>query len=72
MAKSGAQSDVQKRDEQTDKQTDKQKTQRFWPPRLRVKSEFQQTRHGDRGHQARSCTCKTFEDPTHSFAARRH
>ena len=29
-------SDVQKRDEQTNKQT---KTQRFWPPRRRVKSE---------------------------------
>jgi len=33
-------SDVQKRDEQTDEQTDKQtKTQRFWPPRRRVKSD---------------------------------
>ena len=30
-------SDVQKRDEQTDKQTERQKTQRFWPPRRRVK-----------------------------------
>ena len=41
-------SDVQKRDEQTDRQTDK-KTQRFWPPRRRVKSEPHQTWHGDRG-----------------------
>ena len=38
-------SDVQKRDEQ---KTDK-KTQRFWPPRRRVKSEPHQTWHGDRG-----------------------
>ena len=55
-------SDVQKRDEQTDRQTDRQtkNTQRFWPPRRRVKSEPQQTWHGDRGPQARSCTSKTF------------
>ena len=50
-------SDVQKRDEQTDKQT---KTQRFWLPRRRVKSEPHQTRHGDRGPRASSDTCKTF------------
>jgi len=37
-------SDVQKRDEQTDRQ----KTQRFWPPRRRVKSKPHQTWHGDR------------------------
>jgi len=53
-------SDVPKRDEQTDRQTDKQKTQRFWPPRRRVKSEPHQTCHGDRGLQACSCTSKTF------------
>jgi len=43
-------SDVQKRDEQT-RHTDRQtkKTQRFWPPRRRVKSEPHQTWHGDRG-----------------------
>ena len=35
-------SDVQKRDGQTNRQTDK-KTQRFWPPRRRVKSEPHQT-----------------------------
>ena len=64
-------SDVQKRDEQTDKQTDKQKkTQRFWPPRRRVKSEPHQTWHGDRGPRARSCTSKTFWGLMHSFAAR--
>ena len=40
-------SDVQKRDGQTNKQTDK-KTQRFWPPRRRVKSEPHPTWHGDR------------------------
>jgi len=44
----------------TDKQTNKQKTQRFWPPRWRVKSEPHQTWHGDRGPRARSCTSKTF------------
>jgi len=59
-------SDVQKRDEQTDKQTDK-KTQRFWPPRRRVKSE---PHHGDRGPRARFCASKTFGGLTHSFAAR--
>ena len=51
-------SDVQKRDGQTDKQTEK--TQRFWPPRRRVKSEPHQALHGDRGPGARSCTSKTF------------
>ena len=53
-------SDVQKRDGQTDKQTKKQKTQRFWPPRWRMKSEPYQTWHGNRGLQACSCTSKTF------------
>jgi len=42
-------SDVQKRDEHTDRQTNRQKTQRFWPPRRRLKSEPHQTWHGDRG-----------------------
>ena len=54
----------------TNKQT---KNQRFWPPRRRVgrvKSEPHQTWHGDRGPQARSCNSKTFQGPTHSFAAR--
>ena len=51
-------SHVQKPDEQTDKQTNK-KTQRFWLPRRRVKSEPHQTWHGDRGPRARSCTSKT-------------
>ena len=60
-------SDVQKRDEQTDKQ---KKTQRFLPPRRRVKSEPHQTWHGDRGPRARSFTSKTFGGLTHSFAAR--
>jgi len=55
-------SDVQKRDEQTNRQTDRQtKTQRFWPPRRRVKSEPHQTWHSDRGPRARSCTSKIFE-----------
>jgi len=62
-------SNVQKRDGQTDKQTDK-KTERFWPPRRRVKSEPHQTLHGDTGPRARSCTSKTFGGLTHSFAAR--
>jgi len=43
----------------TDKQADK-KTQCFWPPRRRLKSEPHQTWHGDRGPRARSCTSKTF------------
>ena len=63
-------SDVQKRDEQTDRQTDRQRTQRFWPPRRRLKSEAYQTRHGDRGSGARSCTSKTFGGLRHSFADR--
>ena len=50
-------SDVQKRDGQTDRQTNKK---RFWPSRRQVKSEPNQTWHGDRGHRARSCTSKTF------------
>ena len=57
-------SDVQKRDEQTnrqtDRQTDRQETQRFWPPRRRVKSEPHQTWHSDRGPRARSGTSKIF------------
>jgi len=57
MAKSGAQSLTFKR--VTDRQTDK-KTQRFWPPRRRVKSEPHQTWHGNRRPRARSCTSKTF------------
>jgi len=64
-------SDVQKRDKQTYKQTDRQKkTQCFWPPRRRVKSEPQKTWHGDRGPRAHSCTSKTFWGLTHSFSAR--
>ena len=59
-------SDVQKRDGQTNRQ----KTQRFWPPRRRVKSELHQTWHGDRGPRARSFTSKVFRGLTHSFAAR--
>ena len=62
-------SDFQKRDGQTDRQTDK-KTQRFWPPRRRVKSEPHQTWHGDRGPRACSFISKTFRGLTHSFAAR--
>jgi len=58
MAKSGAQSLTFK--SMTDKQTNRQKTQRFWPPRRRVKSEPHQTWHGDRGLRAHSCTSKTF------------
>ena len=58
MAKSGAQSLTPK--SVTNRQTDKQKTQRFWPPRRRVKSEPHQTSHGDRGPRARSCNSKTF------------
>jgi len=46
MAKSGAKSLTFK------SMTDRQKTQRFWPPRRRVKSE---PHHGDRGPRARSC-----------------
>jgi len=65
-------SDVQKHDEQTNRQTKRQKTQRFCPPRWRVKSEPHQTWHGDRGPRARSCTSKTFVGLTHSFAARGH
>jgi len=59
-------SDVQKHD----RQTDRQKTERFWPPRRRVKSQPHQTWQGDRGPRARSCTSKTFPGLTHSFAAR--
>jgi len=64
-------SDVQKHDEQTNRkiyrQTNK-KTQRFWPPWRRVKSEPHQTWHGDTGPRARSC--KTFGGLMHCFAAR--
>jgi len=72
MAKSGAQSLTFKSvtDKQTDRQTNRQKTQRFWPPRRRVKSEPNQTWHGDRGPRAHSFTSKTFRGLTHSFAAR--
>jgi len=52
-------SDVQKRDGQTGSQTIKQKSQRFWPPRRRVKSKPNQTWHGDRGPRVRSCISKT-------------
>jgi len=68
MAKSGAQSLAFK--SVTNKQTDRQKTQRFWPPRRRVKSEPHQTWHSARGLRARSCSSKTFGGLTHSFAAR--
>ena len=74
MAKSGAQTLTFKSvtDKQTNKQTNRQtkKTQRFWPPRRRVKSEPHQTWHGDRGPRAYSFTSKTFRGLTHSFAAR--
>jgi len=60
--------DVQKRDGQTDRQ----KTQRFWPPRRRVKSEPHQTWYGDRGPRAHSYSFKTFGGLMHSFAARGH
>ena len=66
-------SGVQKRDGQTNRQTDRQtknSTQRFWPPRRRVKSEPHQTWHGDRGPRARSFASKTFRGLTRSFAAR--
>jgi len=49
-------SDVQK----CDGQTNRQKTQHFWPPRQRVKSEPHQAWHGDRGTRAHSCSSKTF------------
>jgi len=52
---------------QTNRQT---KTQRFWPPRRRVKSEPHQTWQSNRGPRACSCTSKTFGGLTHSFAAR--
>jgi len=57
MAKSGAETLTFK--SVTNRQTDRQKTQRFWPPRRRVKSEPHQTWHRDRGPRARSCTLKT-------------
>jgi len=49
-------SDVQKRDRQTNRETNK-KTQRFWPPRQRVKSEPHQTWH-----------CTVIEDLEHVLA----
>jgi len=58
VAKSGAQSLTFK--SVTNRQSDRQKTQRFWPPWRRMKSEPHQIWHGDRGPRARSCTCKTF------------
>ena len=63
-------SGVRKRDEQTNRQTNRQKTQRFWPPRRRVKSEPHQTWRGHKGPKVRFCTSKTFGGLTHSFAAR--
>jgi len=54
----------------TNKQTNRQKTQRFWMPRWRAKSEPYQTWHGDRGPRARSCAFKLFEGLMHSFVAR--
>ena len=58
MAKSGAQTLTFKSvtDRQTDRQTNRQKTQRFWPPRRRVKSEPHQTWLGDRRPRAHSCS----------------
>ena len=70
MAKSGAQSLTFKR--VTNKHQTNQKTQGFWLPRRRVKSEPHQTWQGDRGPRARSCTWKTFGGLTHSFAVRGH
>jgi len=56
MAKSGASLSF---NSVTNRQTHKKlKTQRFWLPRRRVKSEPHQTWHGDRGPRARSCTSK--------------
>ena len=46
--------------ERTVLQTVAQKSQRFWPPRWRVKSEPHQTWHSDTGLRARFCTSKTF------------
>ena len=68
MAKSGAQSMTFT--SVTNKQGRQTKTQRFWLPRRRVKSEPHQTWHGDRGPRAPSCTSETFGGLTHSFAAR--
>jgi len=58
MAKSGAQSLTFK--SVTNIQTNRQKTQRFWPPRRRVKSEPHQTWHDDRGPPACCYISKTF------------
>ena len=54
--------------DECDEQTDN-KTQHFWPPWRRLKSEPHQTWQGDRGPQARSCTSKTVGGLTQSFAA---
>jgi len=72
MAKSGEQPLTFKSvtDRQTNKQTNRQKTQRFWLSRRPVKSEPNQTWHGDRGPRARSCTSKTFGGLMYSFAAK--
>ena len=72
MAKLGTQSRTFKSvmNKQANRQTDKQKTQRFWPSRRWVKSEPNQTWHGDRGPRARSYALKTFGALTHNFAAR--
>jgi len=71
MVKSGAQSLTFK--SVTDKMRDGQtKTQRFSPPRRRVKSDSHQTWHGDRGPRALSCISKMFGGLMHSFAARGH
>ena len=58
MAKLGAQSLTFK--SVTKRHTNRQKTQRFSPPRRRVKSEAHQTWHVDRGPRARSWASKTF------------
>jgi len=61
---------VQKHDGHTHKHTNK-KTQCFWSPQQWVKSESQQTWHGDRGPQTHSCASKTFGSLAYSFAAQR-
>jgi len=69
MAKSGAQSLTFK--SMTKKQTDKQtQNSTLLVTPAAVKSEPDQTWHGDRGPRARSYTLKAFGGLTHSFAAR--
>jgi len=68
MAKWAHNLTFKKRDGQTNKRDTQ--TQRFWPPRRRVKSEPHQTWYGDREPRARSCTSKTFGGLMHSFATR--